>query len=634
MTKFNKPLNEILIEDFLPSLKGDGIFTKQQFVDWLEDYYPGFADSTATNWLTRLTTNSVTRLNWPIRKGKDDILFKIGETSAFRLFDKSNDAPPIYLATEYLFSRIMRRCGELGIPYKTVIGSHIAVREGWTGGKVQYRDGENGTVGWGDKKERISGKHTSPHSFEEMLTFLGLYYDSSTNQYHHQSQGNSASSSILINEKLLARHFLVYWKPEQISKVLKEGLLSKAASNQFSTIKPDDTLWICGYNAKNILVTVGFVLVDQIIGQDEANRRFPELKWEAKFYACAQTGKEISTREVSIASIIPELSFISSSSTHLDEKTPLGNQLQRKRELTLKSAQLLSNLWSEFEQSDSEHPIPTQDISEPEKLDNHSIARIGMAALKNEIEKLGGQNLKVPSPSKRNILEFDSPGNLRMQLRVKTMTKGGWQASIKDADSNPEQEKSKFWVFIEVSQLSGHKKFYIAPEHWVKKDIFVKHREYLDRNNGARVSGADSNHHSIKPERVSEWESRWDLLGLNINVEEIQRPDYDDEAELAYTDLEGRIYLKTHLFRERSSKCVSAFKRSLKSFECSLCGFDFEKAYGEVGRGFIEAHHIIPVATAGEREVRIEDYRAVCSNCHRMIHRIYPKVLTNLQGGK
>jgi len=631
MTKFNKPLNEILIEDFLPSLKGNDTFTKQQFVDWLEEYYPGFAGNTVTNWLTRLSTNLEGRLNWAIRKQKDDVLFKLEKVNSFRPFDHKFDPPPKY----FKFSRIMRRCGQLGIPYKTVIGSPYAMSEDRKNGEIQYRDGKNGTVGWGDKKEHISEKHTTPHSFEEMLNFLGLYYDRSTNQYHHQNQDNSTSSSkILINDKQLARHFLVYWKPEQISKVLKEGLLSKAASNQFKTINPGDTLWICGCNAKNILVTVGYILVDEIIGQDEANRRFPELKWEAKFHACARAGKEISTREVSVESIISELSFISRFSTHLDEKTPLGNQLQRKRELTLKSAQLLINLWSEFEQSGSEHPIPTQDISEPEKMDNHSIARIGMAALKNEIEKLGGQNLKVSSPSKRNILEFDSPGNLRMQLRVKTMTKGGWQASIKDADSNPEQEKSKFWVFIEVSQLSGHNMFYIAPEHWVKKDIFEKHREYLDRNNGARVSGADSNHHSIKLERVSEWQSRWDLLGLNINIDEIQRPDYDDEAELAYTDREGRRYLKTHLFCERSNKCVAAFKRSLKSFECSLCGFDFEKVYGEVGRGYIEAHHIIPVSTAGERDVKIEDYQAVCSNCHRMIHRIYPRALPNLQGNK
>jgi hypothetical protein len=54
----------------------------------------------------------------------------------------------------------------------------------------------------------------------------------------------------------MERQFLVYWKPDQISKVLKEGRLVKAASNQFSDINPGDTLWICGINANNDLFTV------------------------------------------------------------------------------------------------------------------------------------------------------------------------------------------------------------------------------------------------------------------------------------------------------------------------------------------------------------------------------------------
>jgi hypothetical protein len=35
MTKFNKPLNEILIEEFLPSAKNTATIFKQQIVDWL-----------------------------------------------------------------------------------------------------------------------------------------------------------------------------------------------------------------------------------------------------------------------------------------------------------------------------------------------------------------------------------------------------------------------------------------------------------------------------------------------------------------------------------------------------------------------------------------------------------------------
>lgn len=43
-------------------------------------------------------------------------------------------------------------------------------------------------------------------------------------------------------------------------------------------------------------------------------------------------------------------------------------------------------------------------------------------------------------------------------------------------------------------------------------------------------------------------------------------------------------------------------KRTLSDLHCSVCGFDFEQVYGEIGRDFIEAHHTKPVASFEENE--------------------------------
>ena len=54
-----------------------------------------------------------------------------------------------------------------------------------------------------------------------------------------------------------------------------------------------------------------------------------------------------------------------------------------------------------------------------------------------------------------------------------------------------------------------------------------------------------------------------------------------------------------------------------------ICGFDFGQKYGELGKGYIEVHHIKPLAT-WEQEVVINpetDLICVCANCHRMLHR-------------
>jgi Predicted restriction endonuclease len=60
--------------------------------------------------------------------------------------------------------------------------------------------------------------------------------------------------------------------------------------------------------------------------------------------------------------------------------------------------------------------------------------------------------------------------------------------------------------------------------------------------------------------------------------------------------------------------------------KCAICGFDFEKVYGEIGRDFIEVHHIVPIhERKGEYTVDpITDLRPLCSNCHSMVHRRKP----------
>lgn len=93
---------------------------------------------------------------------------------------------------------------------------------------------------------------------------------------------------------------------------------------------------------------------------------------------------------------------------------------------------------------------------------------------------------------------------------------------------------------------------------------------------------------------------------------------------------EGRAVLKIHLHRERNKELVDKAKKRFSKEHggklfCEICGFDFFSVYGECGRNFIEAHHIKPVAEMKENDkTKIEDLVMLCSNCHRMIHRIRP----------
>lgn len=68
-------------------------------------------------------------------------------------------------------------------------------------------------------------------------------------------------------------------------------------------------------------------------------------------------------------------------------------------------------------------------------------------------------------------------------------------------------------------------------------------------------------------------------------------------------------------------KCIAHW-----GLKCSVCSFDFENRYGELGEGFIHVHHLKPLGDiGGQYELNpVNDLRPVCPNCHAMLHRRRP----------
>lgn len=102
--------------------------------------------------------------------------------------------------------------------------------------------------------------------------------------------------------------------------------------------------------------------------------------------------------------------------------------------------------------------------------------------------------------------------------------------------------------------------------------------------------------------------------------------DIDDEGMVVE---EGKLLTRVHRSRERDARIIRKKKekilRTTRGLACECCGFDFHKAYGDLGEGFIECHHNKPVSEMmpGEKTT-LDDLSLVCSNCHRMIHRQKP----------
>jgi len=89
--------------------------------------------------------------------------------------------------------------------------------------------------------------------------------------------------------------------------------------------------------------------------------------------------------------------------------------------------------------------------------------------------------------------------------------------------------------------------------------------------------------------------------------------------------IEGKSKLAVHMLRERNSSLVKRIKDKALSanpmLNCEVCGFSFYEKYGELGKGFIEAHHKTPLSESQEIKTTKNDIALLCSNCHRMIHK-------------
>jgi Predicted restriction endonuclease len=75
---------------------------------------------------------------------------------------------------------------------------------------------------------------------------------------------------------------------------------------------------------------------------------------------------------------------------------------------------------------------------------------------------------------------------------------------------------------------------------------------------------------------------------------------------------------------ERNPRLVSLAKK-YHGHTCQICSMNFEQIYGEVGKGYIEAHHLVPLAEIKNQKIALDpkvDFTVLCANCHRMVHRL------------
>lgn len=134
-------------------------------------------------------------------------------------------------------------------------------------------------------------------------------------------------------------------------------------------------------------------------------------------------------------------------------------------------------------------------------------------------------------------------------------------------------------------------------------------------------------------------ENFWELIRKYANLSIVN---FGKEVEdlIAIQEIEDKDTIETHT--EGGKKVVISFRyeRSLTlrnaafkihGYDCAVCGFNYETAYGVWGKGFAEVHHIEPLSEKGKdtRQTNAKtDLVVLCANCHRMVHRKKAMVLS------
>ncbi|MBZ5720635.1 MAG: HNH endonuclease [Acidobacteriia bacterium] len=207
-----------------------------------------------------------------------------------------------------------------------------------------------------------------------------------------------------------------------------------------------------------------------------------------------------------------------------------------------------------------------------------------------------------PPPDSRVLKE-----KARHLLELKALNSLGkpW-SSLTEAEIIRKLEKEARWLRWKVRVKNAIR---------LPVPIEIPHRIYNTRN-----------YHLTRPQGISR--STFDALRQLSNKTVL--PEDDDEAAFP----EGRELFLKHRARERNPAVVrhakTLFLRRHGRFFCQACGFDFERVYGELGRGVIEAHHTTPVSELSSgAKTKVSDIALICPNCHRMVHRKRPWLTIN-----
>ena len=148
---------------------------------------------------------------------------------------------------------------------------------------------------------------------------------------------------------------------------------------------------------------------------------------------------------------------------------------------------------------------------------NQQVGRAGEHFVVAELNKRGAFAVPFAGNMPRiDVIACNNAESRTVFIQVKTKRGGKtWHSSIVNCQPMPPNPgELNFWAFVDLGSLDEHPRFWIMPDWWTKDDIFRAHQNYLDKHGGIRPGNPDSKHHAIDEKRLSQWQGRWEILGI------------------------------------------------------------------------------------------------------------------------
>ena len=227
-----------------------------------------------------------------------------------------------------------------------------------------------------------------------------------------------------------------------------------------------------------------------------------------------------------------------------------------------------------------------------------------------------------------DLRRFDSREKLRKALKAKYYAK-----SLGTASRVAEQlwKLKALRIGDKVVANKGNSRV-IAVGNVLGRYHWDANRDYY--NHTVPVDWDTAYEKKISPQR--EWNNKtiadvdtklFKLIGGRLlrNLEATSSKDIEDDEQDNPFFEHHRTVIRIHKAIERNQAMARKVKKAL-GYQCQACGFDFGEVYPGIAKSgsFIEAHHLVPIATLKDKKlIRYpkKDFAVLCANCHRMIHR-------------